>query len=236
MNHRQSCLQPMPAHDNRVAVTSRRLPGNGRKPVKQKIYEKLVGPVTELCYRAVLNYFPENAAILDVGIGNGLMIQRFHELVKFKALKITGIDICAESLQQCARRVETYGLEEHIELHQAAIETFEPDSVPQYDYIFFSMSFMLLEDQEKVLKRVRRMIPREGEIVFFQTMYEKKLPIMNFIKPKLKYVSGIEFGPVSYEEDFFALLKARGIMVKEDRLLQKNWFQGQYRMIVTAPE
>lgn len=235
MNYSQSALSRMSTRNNRISIRSSRLPENGRKPVKQKIYEILVGPVTELCYRASLNYFAENASVLDVGIGNGLMIGQYHELVKSKNLKITGIDICPEALLQCARRVKTYGLEEHIALHQTSIENFQPDALPQFDYIFFSMSFMLLEDQGRVLDRVRRMIPRGGEIVFFQTMYGKKLPIMNFIKPKLKYISGIEFGPVFYEEDFFALLENRSMAVKEDRLLQDNWFQGQYRLIVTLP-
>ncbi|HHP7236726.1 MAG TPA: class I SAM-dependent methyltransferase [Desulfobacterales bacterium] len=182
-----------------------------------------------------MNYFPQKAAILDVGIGNGFMIQRYHELVKAKALKITGIDISAEALMQCARRVKAYGLEDHIELHQASIENFRPGAASKFDFIFFSMSFMLMEDQGLVLDRVRRMIPDHGEIVFFQTMYAKQLPLMNFIKPRLKYISGVEFGPVSYCEYFFSLLAAHGLSVQEDRLLQDNWFQGQYRLIVAAP-
>jgi alpha-N-acetylglucosaminidase len=98
------------------------------------------------------------------------------------------------------------------------------------------MSFMLLEDQGLVLERVRRMIHPHGGIVFFQTLYAKQMALMNFIKPRLKYISGIEFGSVSYEEYFFALLASHDLLVQEDRLVQDNWFQGQYRLIVAAPE
>lgn len=208
---------------------------NGRKPLRQKVYEILIGPVTELCYQAALDHFKFGATILDVGIGNGLMIPCYHELVKSKALKITGIDISAAALRQCARNVKSHGLEDHVELHLASIEDF-PTAGMQFDYIFFSMSFMLLENQKMVLDRVRRMIARQSEIVFFQTMYDKRNPILDFIKPKLKYFSGIEFGPVSYEEDFFALLEDRRITVQKDHLLQKTWFQGEYRLIVTTPQ
>lgn len=235
MNYSRSAFRRILDQNNWISIQSTRLPENGRKPIKQKIYEILVGSVTELCYGTSLNYFPQKAAILDVGIGNGFMIQRYHELVKAKELKITGIDISAEALTQCAHRVKAYGLEDHIELHQTSIENFRPEAAPKFDFIFFSMSFMLLEDQGLVLEQVRRMIPDHGEIVFFQTMYAKKLPLMNFIKPRLKYISGIEFGPVSYEEYFFALLAAHDLPVQEDRLLQDNWFQGQYRLIVAAP-
>jgi len=234
MTHTPSTLHRMPAN-RQVNAPSSRIPANGKKPIRQKVYEILVGQVTELCYWAGLNHFPENAAILDVGIGNGLMLHRYHELIKSKGFKITGIDISRDALQECARRIRTYGLEDHIDLRLASIEDFQPDCRPQFDYVFFTMSFMLLENQKMVLDRVRRMIPYDGEILFFQTLYEKKLPIMDFIKPKLKYFSGIEFGPVSYEEDFFALLQDREMTVKEDHRLQKKWFQGEYRLIVTAP-
>jgi alpha-N-acetylglucosaminidase len=236
MNHSRSALSRILDQNNRISIESSRLSKNGRKPIRQKIYEILVGSVTQLCYGTTLNYFPQNAAILDVGIGNGFMMKRYHELVKAKALKITGIDVSAEALMQCARRVKAYGLKDHIELHQASIEDFHPEAAQPFDFIFFSMSFMLLEDQGLVLERVRRMIPAHGEIVFFQTLYAKQMALMNFIKPRLKYISGIEFGPVSYEEYFFALLASHHLPVKEDRLLQDNWFQGQYRLIVAAPE
>jgi 2-polyprenyl-3-methyl-5-hydroxy-6-metoxy-1,4-benzoquinol methylase len=131
------CLSRILDPNNRISIDSSRVSKNGRKPIRQKIYEILVGSVTELCYGTSLNYFPQNAAILDVGIGNGFMMKRYHELVKAKALKITGIDISAEALLLCARRVKAYGLEDHIELHQASIEDFHPEVLQPFDFIFF---------------------------------------------------------------------------------------------------
>ncbi len=225
-----------PAGLDRVPLGFNRIYGNGNHRIRHRVYDFLVGPVTHLCYEAGLNYFHDNAAILDVGIGNGCMIPHFHSLIKSKGFKITGIDINAAALAECARRIQTHELEDQIELHRSSIEDFQPQSCLRYDYIFFSMTFMLMDNQKAVLDRVLRMIAGEGQIVFFQTMYGRNIPIMNFIKPKLKYLTGIEFGPVTYDGDFFGLLKDRRMAVKEDRLLQKTWFKGEYRIIVASPE
>jgi SAM-dependent methyltransferase len=221
-----------------IAIPTRpnRLRENRAGRIKQRVYEMLFGPVSELCYHSVLSYFPENAAVLDVGIGNGFMIGRFHVLIKSKRLKITGIDISEQALRRCARRINAFALEDYIELHLASIEGFRPQAVPRFDFVFFSMSFMLIKDQKGVLDQVRSMVSRGGEIVFFQTMFKKKLPVVNFIKPRLKYVKGIDFGPALHEDGFFSLLKDQRMTVKEDRRLQRKWFQGEYRMIVVSPE
>lgn len=57
---------------------------------------------------------------------------------------------------------------------------------------------------------------------------------MDFIKPKLVYFTSIDFGKVTYENDFFSLLDKNNIYVSEDRMIKKEWFKGEYRMIVAA--
>ena len=57
---------------------------------------------------------------------------------------------------------------------------------------------------------------------------------MDLIKPKLKYVTTVDFGRATYEEDFFALLQENGLSVKEDRVLNGEWLNGQCRMIAAS--
>jgi alpha-N-acetylglucosaminidase len=59
---------------------------------------------------------------------------------------------------------------------------------------------------------------------------------MEFIKPRLKYITSIDFGDVTYETDLLALLREKQLAIIEDRHLKKTWFRGEYRMIVTRPE
>jgi alpha-N-acetylglucosaminidase len=240
----RSSLRNIPMHRNNIrsleeksaAVRIDRFSENGRKRIRHRLYDLLIGPVTHLCYDAALNYFHDQASVLDVGIGNGFMIPHHHELIKVKGLNITGIDISSSTLEQCARRIRTYGLENQIQLQRSAIEDFQPRPFRKYDFVFFSMTFMLMQDQPAVLDKVRRMLIPGGEIVFFQTMYSKNHRFLNFVKPRLKYLTGIDFGPASYEENFFELLKDRRIQVKEDRMLQKTLFKGEFRIIVAAPD
>ncbi|UCF89978.1 MAG: class I SAM-dependent methyltransferase [Desulfobacterales bacterium] len=199
-----------------------------------QIYQILIKSVTDLCYQTCLAHFSKNASILDVGIGNGIMIKKFHDLIKSKDLKITGIDINQNYLKHCDSLIKKYALEKNIEIHCKPVEAYEPGTRGLFDFIFFSMSFMLFNDQSLVLKRLKDWIKPGGEIVFFQTMYTKRLRMMEAIKPNLKYVTGIDFGSVTYEKDFFALLKDQGVLIKENRLLKRKWFQGEYRMIVTT--
>lgn len=209
------------------------LKGSGNS-IRQRFYDLLVGSVTHLCYDAGLSYFRDHSSVLDAGIGNGFMIPRFHALIKSKGLHITGIDISTAALAECARRIEKYGLEEHIQLHCSPIESFKPRNSQYYDFIFFSQTFMLMNDQRSVLRRAKQLAAGGGELVFFQSMHNKRKPLLEIFKPKLKYLIGIDFGKVTYEDQFMNLLAEEKLQVRQDRLLQKSCFQWDYRIITAG--
>ena len=202
--------------------------------LRNDLYKYFIKSATEICYQASLESFFEHANVLDVGIGNGIMLEKFHPLIKSKGLKITGIDINRVYLNHCCDLISKDGLKDHIEIYCRPVESFAPNPGLEFDYIFFSMSFMLLDDSEYVLDRVKEWLAPNGKIVFFQTMYKNSFPLMDFIKPKLKYFTTVEFGRVTYEDEFFALLSRKGLRVIEDRLLSKEWFRGEYRLISAA--
>jgi hypothetical protein len=58
---------------------------------------------------------------------------------------------------------------------------------------------------------------------------------MEFIKPKLKYVTTVDFGRVTYNDGFFDLLKKKKLNIVEDRLIKREWFKGEYRLIISSP-
>jgi ubiquinone/menaquinone biosynthesis C-methylase UbiE len=201
--------------------------------IKNQLYALIIDDVTHYCYGNCLPYFPQNSSILDVGIGNGIMMKKFHPLIREKGLHIVGIDINRSYLNQCNGLIETYQLENQIEIFHAPVETYEPPSRGCFDFVLFSMSFMLFADQRMVLDRIKHWLRPGGEIVFFQTIFRERLKILEFIKPKLKYLTTIDFGQVTYEDDFFNLLGEKELSVVEDRLIKKEWVKGEYRMIVT---
>lgn len=204
--------------------------------MKNWLYRFLIHAVTTEYYRACLDYFPAGSRILDVGIGNGIMIERFHTLIRARRLRITGIDIDSVYLSHCRRLIRRYGLDDCIETQEGAVEYYEPGAPGRFDFVLFSMSFMLLTDPQAVLQRVTRWLEPQGQIVFAQAMYRERSRFMDIVKPKLKYVTAVDFGRMTYERDFFTLLRGNDLSVREDRVVGSEPFHGQCRVIVASVE
>jgi len=204
--------------------------------MKNYLYKLVIYNVTDLCYNNCLNYFPSGSRILDVGIGNGMMLRNYHGLIKSKNFSIVGIDINKDYLSHCSSLIRNCRLEDHIRIFHEPVECYEPPEEGYFDYILFSMSFMLFSDQELVLDRVRSWLRPGGKILFFQTMFHNRSLLMEFIKPKLKYVTTVDFGRVTYDESFFDMLRKKKLNIDEDRLIKREWFKGEYRLIISSPE
>lgn len=199
------------------------------------LYQLLINRITNECYKNCLDYFPNGSTVLDVGIGNGIMIETFHSLIKSKTLRITGIDIDDDYLRHCRKLIRKYQLDDYIEVHHGSVESYDPIKERCFDFVLFSMSFMLLSDQRLVLDRIKNWLKPAGEIVFVQTMYKKRARLVDIIKPRLRYLTTIDFGRATYERDFFALLSENGLAVREDKVVRREWFNSQCRMIVACP-
>lgn len=204
--------------------------------MRNYLYKLIIDDVTDYCYNNSLNFFPENSRILDVGIGNGIMIQKYHKLIRSKNLNIVGIDINKGYLNHCSSLIDKWDLDEHISIFHTPVERYEPPEKEYFDFILFSMSFMLFENQELVIDRVRHWLKPHGQVLFFQTMFRKKSPFIEFIKPKLKYFTTIDFGRITYDDEFYQFLGRKKVSVNEDRLIKREWFSGEYRLIISTPE
>jgi alpha-N-acetylglucosaminidase len=200
------------------------------------LYSLIVADVTDGCYRTVLDYVRPGSRVLDVGIGNGAMIRRYHQVIVDHQLRIVGLDINPRYLAHCDQLVGAYGLRDRIQLHELPVEDYAPPTPPHFDYILFSMSFMLMDDQRSVLARVLPWLNPRGEILFVQTMFRERSRWLEFVKPRLKYFTTIDFGQVTYEERFFSLLDKMGLVVTEDRVIKKECFRGEYRMVAARAD
>lgn len=196
-----------------------------------RVYSLIVSDVTDGCYRTCLPVFPPSSAILDVGIGNGEMIKTHHDTIRERGLRITGLDVDPDYLARCNELIDRYSLQENIRTHLTPVEEYVPPAPGYFDAILFSMSFMLLRDPALVLRRIRPWLAPHGQVVFVQTMFGEISRFLEFVKPRLKYVTTIDFGRVIYERDFLRLLQGEGLRIVEDRLIARKWFGGQYRMV-----
>jgi len=204
-----------------------------KDPVRNFLYRMLIDQATDHGYRNCLDYFPSGASVLDVGIGNGVMIENYHSLIKSKQLKIIGIDINESYIGHCKKLIRRYGLNHNIKVYKKSVEKFQ-SLKGSFDYILFSMSFMLLFDQPSVLEHIKNSLKPCGEVLFFQTMFRERYPLIEYIKPRLKYLTTVDFGGMTYESDFYTLLGKSGYSIRQDRLIQRKWFKGEYRLIITS--
>jgi hypothetical protein len=93
---------------------------------------------------------------------------------------------------------------------------------------------MLLRDQRAVLQRARNWLKPGGQLIFAQAMFKKRSRLVDLVKPKLKYLTTIDFGQAIYERDFFTLLEETGLAIRVDCVLKGEWFNSQCRMIAAS--
>jgi alpha-N-acetylglucosaminidase len=63
-------------------------------------------------------------------------------------------------------------------------------------------------------------------------MFKERSTLIDFVKPKLKYFTTIDFGKTTYENEFFTLLKRHELAILQDRMITREWFKGECRIIV----
>lgn len=176
------------------------------------IYDTLILRLTSRWYAEVLNRVPEGAVVLDVGIGTAGALLANAELVRQKRLHVTGIDIDADYMQRARQRLMKSPLADHTEIHLESV--YEHQGGP-YDAVYFSASFMLLPEPDRALRHCCKLLRPGGRIFFTQTIQTRPSRWMETLKPVLKRVTSIDFGQVTYEEDFKAQLRDAGLALEE---------------------
>lgn len=176
------------------------------------IYDTLILRLTSRWYAEVLKRVPEEAAVLDVGIGTAGALLANVELVTRKRLHITGIDIDADYLERARQRLGDSSLAECAEVR---LESIHEHQGGPYDAIYFSASFMLLPEPDQALRHCCSLLRPGGRLYFTQTIQTRPSRWMEALKPLLKRFTSIDFGRVTYEEDFKAQLRAAGLELEE---------------------
>jgi ubiquinone/menaquinone biosynthesis C-methylase UbiE len=170
------------------------------------VYNIFLAKLTPCAYGQFFDVAKAKSSILDIGVGNGLMLKKLHKRVKDLELQIHGIDLNDSYLKQCQKLITKYELTGQMKVENMDFLLGDfGDS--KYDIVFFSQSFPLIDQKAAALERAKELLNAGGRIIFCQTMQSDHAPVMEFIKPKLKYVSTIDFGRVTYETAFIELLK-----------------------------
>lgn len=196
------------------------------------IYDTAILPLTTRWYAEVLARLPEGARLLDVGIGTGGALARNAETVKRKDLRVVGVDVDADYVQRAKAQIAEAGLSERVEVR---LESIYDHRGGPYHAAYFSASFMLMPDPPAVLRHVQSQLHPEGRVYFTQTFQDRKSTLMEKAKPLLGKVTTIEFGRVTYEEDFRKTVDEGGLSLLELITMDTSGSRS-YRLAVGAPK
>ena len=184
----------------------------GAGGLRARIYDAAILSLTTHWYAEVLDRVPEGATLLDVGIGTGGALAGNADRVREKNLRVVGIDIDGDYVARCTARLGEAGLADHVE---ARLESVYEHHGGPYDAIYFSASFMLLPDPQKALDHVGHQLSESGRLYFTQTFENERSAFMERLKPMLRTLTTIDFGKVTYEDDFRAELARANVTIEE---------------------
>lgn len=172
------------------------------------LYDRLVAGLTEQWYREVLERLPRRAVVLDVGIGTGAGIVRCADLVRSRDLRVVGLDIDRDYFDLCRTAVSRAGLDDHVTPLLCSV--YDHEGGP-YDVAYFSASLMVLPDPVEAMRHVAKQLAPDGLVFFTQTFHHRRSGVVERIKPMLGRVTTIEFGRVTYEDEFRAAVEDAGL-------------------------
>lgn len=175
------------------------------------LYDRLVAGMTSGWYREVLTRLPRGTRLLDVGVGTGAALVRCADLIRERDLSVVGIDVDADYLARCERAVRRAGLSRVSPRLESVYDHCYDAAEGPYDAAYFSASLMLLPDPVAALRRVAGLLRPGGTLYATQTFQLRRSRLVERGKPLIRYVTTIEFGRVTYEDDFRACLAAAGV-------------------------
>jgi SAM-dependent methyltransferase len=198
--------------------------GDGRQrrwpaTVRAWIYDRFIAGITTSWYREVLDRLPEGARVLDVGIGTGTALVGCADLVRAKQLQLTGLDIDPDYLARCRVRMARAGLSEQVTPLLASV--YDHRGGP-YDAVYFSASLMLLPDPVAAIAHTAAQLTPDGRLFSTQTFHHRRSPVLERIKPAIKRITTINFGRVTYEDEFRRAFAAAGVELVELTTMTKR--------------
>ena len=102
----------------------------------------------------------------------------------------------------------------------------------KFDAIYFSSSLMIMPDPIKALTHCVSMFKFNNKgIIYITQTFEEKEYNFEFIKPLLKFIITIDFGNVTYYNDFMDTIAKAKLKIVENKKLGAQGTARTYRLI-----
>eukprot|EP00746_Dinoflagellata_sp_MGD_P087145 gnl/MRDRNA2_/MRDRNA2_34591_c0_seq1.p1 gnl/MRDRNA2_/MRDRNA2_34591_c0~~gnl/MRDRNA2_/MRDRNA2_34591_c0_seq1.p1 ORF type:complete len:223 (+),score=34.80 gnl/MRDRNA2_/MRDRNA2_34591_c0_seq1:57-725(+) len=172
---------------------------------RARLYDILIVKMTERWYRVVLTRLPKGSSVLDVGIGTASALLRNSELLQQKEIHVVGVDYDGDYIAAAKKAIGELG--HLVKVQQASVYDLDKSSIGSFDAVYFSGSFSLMPDPVKALDLTGTLLKPNGRIFITQTFQRKAPPFLGTLKPLLKFLTTIDFGKLTSEQDLEEMLK-----------------------------
>lgn len=209
------------------------------KSLKAWVYDVCIVPMTSRWYREVLLECPVSSTMLDIGIGTATSLIANRDIILSKQMSVTGVDYDLAYVQSAQANVAACGssLQDVVRVEQADIHDYNKQYKEKFDILYFSGSFMIIPRQAEALRHCVRMlrspVPKvpDGCNIFFTQTFEKRtfigLYVTPLVKRVLRAVTTIDFGEVTYEDDFRAALERADVEVVRVKAIAASSYRTQ---------
>ena len=200
-----------------------------------RVYDAVIVHMTAGWYAAVLDCVQATVAqagatagdkppshrfhLLDVGIGTGTALMTQAHRVAAMRVRVTGVDYDQGYVRAARALVAARGMDRHVRVHCLSVYDSSLRAVvlgsaagvdvgKYVDGAYFSGSLTLLPEPLAALDAVAALVRPGGHVYVTQTYQRRAVPLLGVVKPLLKHITTIDFGPLMYERDLDALVAA----------------------------
>merc|ERR1711988_304046 len=183
--------------------------------------------MTSKWYAAVLNRMTEGHQLLDVGVGTAAALARNKDKLLAKKLRVVGIDYESAYIEKAKKLASQHSIADRLELHCASVyddlRPLQPNEGKElFDAAYFSGSITLLPDPAAALRAVAKVVKPGGPIYVTQTFQLKPSPMMERLKPLLKYLTTVDFGKLTYMSEIYRIAEEAGMEISENSVIESS--------------
>ncbi|CAJ05661.1 conserved hypothetical protein [Leishmania major strain Friedlin] len=209
------------------------------KSLRSLVYDTCIVPMTSRWYREVLLECPTNSVMLDIGIGTAASLIANRDIIVSKKMTVTGVDYDLAYVRSAQMNVAACGgrLQDLVRIEQADIHDYNKSHAKKFDILYFSGSFMIIPSQVGALRHCVQMLRSPapqvpgGCNIFFTQTFERRTFIGQYVTPLvkrlLKAITAIDFGEVTYEDEFRAALEEAEVEIVCVKPIHASYYRTQ---------
>jgi len=166
-------------------------------------------------YKSILesNDISQNSKILDIGVGSGVYFhyQCITDIIKNKQLKIKGIDIDDDYIQDAQKIVKKKNLNNNVNIE--CIDLFKYKPQDKFDNILFMESAPVM-NQDLIIQMINyiednnlKEDKKKGKIIFINNLIENASPFYKFCKKNIVNIPfvNVDFGNTLNRQFFYEI-------------------------------